>query len=55
MKFIDSLIVMTPSIVGALYFVVGACYVIKKDYAWAMVWAAYGLATFGLVLIGLRK
>lgn len=55
MKIIDSLIIMMPSIVGALYFVVGVCYIAKKDYAWATVWLAYALANIGLILIGLRR
>jgi hypothetical protein len=55
MKFIDSLIVMMPSIVAALYSIVGVCYVFKKDYAWATIWLAYAMANIGLILIGLRK
>ena len=55
MKTIDYLIVMMPSIVAVLYSVVGVCYVLKKDYAWAIVWLSYALANVGLILIGLKK
>ena len=54
-KFLDTLIFMMPSAVGALYFIVGLCYIARKDYAWALVWIAYALANVGLVLIGLRE
>ena len=55
MRIVDFLIVMMPSVVGALYSVVGICYIIKKDYAWAMIWLAYATANIGLILVGLRK
>jgi len=54
MKILDVLIFIMPSLVGALYFIVAACYLFKKDYAWALVWFSYALANVGLVLIGLR-
>ncbi len=55
MKILDVLIFVMPSIVGVLYFTVAACYALKKDWAWALVWFSYALANVGLILIGLRK
>ena len=52
---LDLLIFIMPFIAGALYLTVSVCYLIKKDYAWALVWLAYCLANVGLVLIGLRE
>jgi len=49
------LINILPFIVAFLYAVVGVCYFIKKDYAWALVWASYSLANIGLILIGMRE
>ena len=46
---------ITPSIVTALYFLTGVCYIFRKDYAWAWVWISYAMANFGLIVIGLRK
>lgn len=44
----------TTCLVTLLYSAVGACYLLKKDYAWCMVWISYALANVGLILIGLR-
>ncbi len=55
MKIIDCLIFMMPFIVAVLYSVVGACYMLKKDYAWATLWLSYALANIALILIGLKK
>ena len=52
---LDFLIALVPSIVGVLYAVVAACYIVKGEYAWATVWAAYALANVGLILVGLGK
>jgi hypothetical protein len=54
MKLLNTLIFAMPSVVGALYFFIAICYLLKRDYAWALVWASYALANVGLVLIGLR-
>ena len=38
------------SISGVLYFSVGVSYLLKQQYAWAMVWFAYSMANVGLML-----
>ena len=35
---------------GILYFIVGMTYLIKKEYAWAIIWFAYSTANIGLML-----
>ena len=35
---------------GILYFLVGMTYLIKKEYAWAIIWFAYSTANIGLML-----
>tara|TARA_R110002096_G_scaffold28772_1_gene87213 strand:- start:579 stop:755 length:177 start_codon:yes stop_codon:yes gene_type:complete len=47
---IDILVKYCPLIAGVLYAVVGIGYLIRKDYAWSMVWISYALANLGLVL-----
>jgi len=46
---------LMPSIVSLLYFIAAIAYLVKRDYTWAIVWAAYAVANFALILIGLRK
>jgi hypothetical protein len=41
-----------PAFVGVIYFIVGAAYVLKKDFAWAAVWWGYAIAQAGLVIAG---
>ena len=38
------------SISALLYFSVGVSYLMKRQYAWAMVWFAYSMANLGLIL-----
>lgn len=42
-------------IAGLLYLIVGVSYLFKKEYAWAMVWCAYGVANAGLMLAQMKK
>jgi hypothetical protein len=46
----DFLVKALPLISAILYFIVGAGYAYKKDYAWCLVWISYALANVGLVL-----
>lgn len=46
---------LMPAIVSLLYFIAAIAYLVKRDYTWAIVWAAYAVANFALILIGLRK
>jgi len=52
---LQHIINIAPLIVAVFYFIVGGCYIIKKDYPWAMIWISYGLSNVGLILIGMRK
>ena len=47
---IDFLVRVLPLISAILYGVVGIGYLLKKDYAWCLVWISYALANVGLVL-----
>jgi hypothetical protein len=52
---LDNFITLIPAVVGVLYGAVAVAYVIKGDLAWALVWASYGLANVGLILVGMNK
>jgi hypothetical protein len=43
-----------PAFVGIIYFIVGAAYAFKKDFAWTAVWWGYAIAQIGLVITGNR-
>lgn len=45
-----SLTAILPGIVAILYFITAFSYLLKKDYAWALVWFSYGLANVGLII-----
>ena len=47
---IDFLVKACPLIAAVLYATVGVGYIVRKDYAWGMVWISYSLANVGLVL-----
>lgn len=38
------------SVVGVLYFAVGAVYLFKRQYAWSLMWFAYSMANAGYIL-----
>jgi hypothetical protein len=38
-----------------LYFSVGVSYLLKLQYAWALVWFAYSTANLGLILAGKKS
>jgi hypothetical protein len=42
-------------IVAILYATVGVSYALKGNYHWAIVWASYASANFGLILLALKK
>ncbi len=41
-------------LVTVLYTGTAVAYVLKRDLAWALVWAAYALANVGLIAVMLR-
>ena len=38
-----------------LYLIVGLSYLIKKEYAWAMIWLSYATANIGLIWAGSHR
>jgi len=46
---IDFLVKACPLIAAVLYATVGVGYIVRKDYAWGLVWISYSLANVGLV------
>ena len=52
---IDALVKALPLISALLYFIVGAGYFIKKEYAWSLVWSSYALANITLVWAAWEK
>lgn len=55
MNILDTMTAAIPSVVSAFYFLTAVCYVIRGDYAWALVWGSYSVANFGLIIVGARK
>ena len=41
-----------PLVAGLMYAVVGAAYILKKEYGWGVVWISYATANFGLMVVG---
>jgi len=52
---LQHIINIAPLVVAVFYFVVGGCYIAKKDYPWAIVWISYALANLGLIMVGMKK
>lgn len=52
---LDNFIALVPAIVGLLYTSVAIAYLIKGDVPWSIVWASYGLANVGLIIVGMRQ
>ena len=52
---LDAFIALVPAIVGILYTGVAIAYALKGDIPWAIVWASYGLANVGLIMVGMRE
>jgi hypothetical protein len=42
-------------VVTFLYASAGISYLLKKEYAWALVWFSYAMANVGLVILSLTK
>ena len=47
---LEWLVKICPLIAAILYAIVAVGYLLKKDYAWSLVWTSYALANVGLVL-----
>lgn len=45
-----NLTTMLPLIVAILYLITAISFLLKRDYAWALVWFSYGLANVGLII-----
>ena len=41
-----------PLVAGIMYAVVGAAYIMKKDFGWGVIWVSYATANFGLMVVG---
>ena len=44
----------SPMIVAVLFSITSAGFIIKKDYAWSVVWASYAIANISLAILGRR-
>ena len=55
MKYIDMITTASPMIVAVLFSITSIGFVIKKDYAWSVVWASYAIANIGLAVLGRRQ
>ena len=54
MKYIDMITTASPMIVAVLFSITSIGFIIKKDYAWSVVWASYAIANISLAVLGRR-
>jgi len=54
MKYVDIITTASPMIVAALFGINALGFLIKKDYAWSVVWASYAIANISLAILGRR-
>ena len=54
MKYVDIITTASPMIVAVLFSITSIGFVIKKDYAWSVVWASYAIANISLAILGRR-
>ena len=54
MKYVDMITTASPIIVAVLFSITSIGFIIKKDYAWSVVWASYAIANIGLAVLGRR-
>lgn len=40
---------------GVLYFSAAVSYLLKRDFAWSLIWFAYATANFGLMIAGKKS
>ena len=48
MNILDTMTAAIPSVVAVFYFMTSICFIIKGDYAWALIWGAYSVANLVL-------
>ena len=49
---LDVITRFVPLLAGLMYTLVGAAYIVKKEYGWGVVWISYATANFGLMTVG---
>ena len=49
---LDAITRYGPMIAGVLYAIVGVAYILKKEWAWGVVWCSYSVANFALMVAG---
>jgi len=54
MKYIDIITTASPIIVAVLFSINAIGFLIKRDYAWSIVWASYAIANISLAILGRR-
>ena len=54
MKYLDFITTASPMIVAVLFGINALGFLIKKDYAWSVVWASYAVANISLAILGRR-
>ena len=47
---LELLVKICPLVAAVLYAIIAFGYLLKKEYAWCLVWTSYALANIGLVL-----
>lgn len=55
MNTLEIITAATPTVVAIFYFITAACWALRGDWAWALVWLSYCVANVGLIILGLRK
>ena len=55
MKYVDIITTASPMIVAVLFGINALGFLIKKDYAWSVVWASYAIANISLAILGRRQ
>jgi hypothetical protein len=54
MRYLDIITTAMPTMAAVLYGVTSVGFLIKRDYAWSIVWASYAVANISLAILGRR-
>ena len=52
---LNAIIFWLPAVMAIQQFIVAGCFLIKRDYSWAIIWGCYATANVAFALVGSRE
>ena len=52
---LNAMIFWLPAVMAVQQCIVAGCFLLKRDYSWAIIWACYATANAAFAIVGTRE